>query len=321
MIFDSGRHKYELLDDWPKLPEGISLREAVAMSIDSQDRVFIYSRQEINSDNPPMMVFDREGNMLSSWGEGWFGRAHGVYVGPDDFVYCADMGNHTVSKWTPEGELLLTLGNKDQPSDTGYEGIVGWEPQHSYFEKLIIASHCFAQKHIGPPFNRPTGVYVTASGDIFVSDGYGNAQIHRFSPDGKLLSSWGELGDNIGQFICPHGIWVDKQEQVWVADRANCRVEIFDAQGKYIRHIGELGQPAHVYIDDEGTVFVPECLTLSVAMFTTEGKLLARWHNHELENIIPFTYPHVTAVDSAGDLYFTNAPPNGGGFYKFAKIS
>ena len=82
MIFDSGRHKYELLDHWPTLPEGISLRDAVAMSVDSQDRVFIFSRQEINKNTPPVMVFDREGHWLASWGDGWFGRAHGIYVGP-----------------------------------------------------------------------------------------------------------------------------------------------------------------------------------------------------------------------------------------------
>ena len=318
MIVDSGRHKYELHDNWAKFPEGISFKGAVAMSIDSQDRVFVYSRSKTH----PMMVFDREGNMLASWGEDWFGSAHGIYIDPDDFVYCADMGNHTVSKWTPEGKLLLTLGTKDKPSDTGYAGIPGWKPQHSHYEKLIFASQCFAQKRIGPPFNRPTGVFVTPSGDIYVSDGYGNAQIHKFSPDGKLLFSWGELGDELGQFICPHSVWVDKQEQVWVADRVNCRAEIFDAQGKYIRHIGELAQPCHVYIDNEETVFIPEALGLSIAIFTIEGKLLARWHNDELHNVIPFTYPHVTAMDSAGDLYFVNAPTwGGGGFYKFVKIS
>jgi DNA-binding beta-propeller fold protein YncE len=317
MIFDSGRHKYELLDNWGKLPEGVSFSSAVALSIDSKDRVFVYSR----NDTHPMMVFDREGNLVTSWGEGWFSRAHGVFVGPDDNVCCADMGNHTVSKWTPEGKLLLTLGTKDVPSDTGYEGIVGIKPQHSYYEKLIIASHCFAQKRIGPPFNRPTGVFVTPAGEIYVSDGYGNAQIHRFSPEGKLLSSWGVLGDGLGEFICPHAVWVDKQEQVWVTDRVNCRIQIFDKQGKYIRSIGELSQPAHVYIDDEETVFIPECLGLSLAMFTIEGKLLARWHNHEVNNIVPFTYPHVTAIDSTGDLYFVNAPPAGGGLFKFAKIS
>jgi hypothetical protein len=285
MIFDSGRHKYELLNEWGKLPEGKSFRNSVSLAIDSRDRVFIYSREA----EYPMMVFDREGNMLSSWGQGWFGRAHNVHVGPDGFIYCADMGNHTVSKWTPEGKLLMTLGNKGKPSDTGYAGIQGWKDHHSYYEKLIVASYCFAKKRVAGPFNSPTGVYVTPSGEIFVSDGYGNARIHRFSADGKLILSWGELGDAPGQFICPHGIWLDKQERAWVADRSNCRVEIFDKEGRLITFVGELGQPCHAYIDNEETVFIPEAMTLSMAICSIDGKLLARWHNDELHNIMPFT--------------------------------
>jgi len=317
MIFDSGRHKYELLDKWAKLPEGITFRNSVSLAIDSQDRVFIYSREN----NFPMTVFDREGNHLSTWGQGWFGRAHNVHVGPDGMIYCADMGNHTVSKWTPEGKLMMTLGTKDKPSDTGYAGIQGIKPRHSYYEKLIVASYCFAQKHVAGPFNRPTGVYVAANGEIFVSDGYGNAQIHRFSPEGKLISSWGELGEGLDQFICPHSIWLDKQERLFVADRSNCRIGIFDKEGILISYIGELSQPCHAYVDPEETVFIPEAMGLSMAICDIKGKLLARWHNDELHNIMPFTYPHIAASDSRGDLYLVNAPGAGGGLFKFAKIS
>lgn len=317
MIFDSGRHTYELVENWAKLPEGMSFSTSVSLAVDSQDRLFLYSRHATR----PMMVLDRDGNHLASWGADWFGRAHNVHVGPDGLIYCADMGNHTVSKWTPEGKLLMTLGNKGKPSDTGYGGIVGIKPRHSYYEKLIVASYCFAQKHAGPPFNCPTGVFVTPSGEIYVSDGYGNTRIHRFSPDGKLICSWGELGDGLDQFICPHSVWVDKQGRVWVADRSNCRIEIFDPEGRLITYIGELSQPCHAYIDNEETVWIPEAMGLSMAIYTIDGKLLARWHNHELKNIMPFTYPHIAASNSAGDVYMVNAPGAGGGISKFAKIS
>jgi DNA-binding beta-propeller fold protein YncE len=318
MIYDSGRHKYEFIENWAKLPEGMSLRTtAASIAIDSQDRIFIFLRHPTH----PVLVFDREGNLQTSWGEGMFGTAHDIFAGPDGCIYCADMGSHTVNKCTPEGKLLLTLGTKDKPSDTGFAGVAGWKPYHSHFEKLIIASACFSKKRVGPPFNRPTGVFVTPSGEIYVSDGYGNARIHKFSPEGKLLLSWGEVGDAPGQFNCPHSIWVDKQERVWVAERVNCRVDIFDTQGKYIGNIGELAQPCHTYIDDEETVFIPEALGLSMAICTTDGKLLARWHNHELEHIMPFTYPHRVAIDSKGDLYLVNVPLNGGGTFKFARIS
>jgi DNA-binding beta-propeller fold protein YncE len=315
MIYDSGRHKYEVVDKWAKCPEGWSLSGTSGLSIGPQDRVYVFSRSP-----HPIMVFDREGNLLTSWGEGLFKRPHGIHVGSDGSVYCTDMGNHTVSKFTPEGKLLFTLGNKDQPSDTGYPGVVGIQPHHGFYERLARASVCIAaKKRVGPPFNCPTGVFVSSSGDIYVSDGYGNARIHKFSPDGTLLFSWGELGDGPGQFMCPHSVWVDKQERVWVADRANYRIEIFDRQGKFLSQWSELAQPCDVCIDNEETVYISEALCQRLSIFTIEGKLLVRWYNHEEKNIIPFTYPHVTAVDSEGNLYLLNAPGGGGGIVKFAR--
>src|SRR5439155_14523437 len=142
----------------------------------------------------PLIVFDRDGRFLASWGEGLFKRAHGISIGPDDALYCTDDLDHTVRKFTPEGKLLLTLGTSGKPADTGIDGI----------DYRTI-------KRAGPPFHRPTNLALAADGSMYVTDGYGNARVHKFSADGRLLFSWGEPGSGSGQFNLPHGIAIDSQ--------------------------------------------------------------------------------------------------------------
>ena len=172
MLYYTGKHAYKLVNEWAKLPEGWSYGDVCGLSIDSQDRVYV-----LNRGAHPVMVFDRDGNFLTSWGEGFFKRAHGSCIGPDNSVYCTDDVNHTVSKFTPEGDLLQVLGNIDEPSDTGYVLKSGLHESLATIERG------------GPPFNRPTGVALSPSGEIYVSDGYGNARVHKFSPDGTLRTT------------------------------------------------------------------------------------------------------------------------------------
>src|SRR5262249_5479221 len=146
-----------------------------------------------------------------------FKRAHGIFIGPDDAVYCIDDFDHTFRKFTTDGKLLMTLGTSGKPSDTGATSID--------FRTI---------RHSGPPFHYPTDLALAPDGSLYVSDGYGNARIHKFSPDGRLLFSWGEPGDGPGQFRVPHGIAVDRQGFVYVADRENSRVQIFAPDGKYL---------------------------------------------------------------------------------------
>jgi len=286
MSFGTGKYTYELVDGWAKLPEGRSFLDVGGICIDAQDTFYILNRSE-----QPIMVFDREGNLLNSWGEGFFNRAHGSCIGPDGSIYCTDDRNHIVAKFTPEGKLLMTLGTKGQASDTGY--FRTWD----YWESLARIQRG------APPFNRPTGVAVNASGEIYIADGYGNARVHKFSPDGKLLFSWGEPGGAPGQFRLPHTIWLDKQERVWIADRENSRIQIFTSQGEFITEWTDVIRPTGVFIDKEDTVYVSE-LCLRVSIFTKDGKLIARWGNEgkDKETAL-FHAPHVIAVDSRGDLY------------------
>jgi len=288
MPYGSGKYTYELVDGWAKLPEGESFLDVCGLAVDSQDRVYILNRSA-----HPVMVFNREGNLLTTWGEGFFKRAHGSCIGPDGSVYCTDDGHHIVSKFTPQGKLLMTLGNKDQPSDTGFVHTPG----------MTMTACLPTIKRGGTPFNRPTGVAISPSGEIYVSDGYGNARVHKFSPDGSLLLSWGEPGDAPGQFKLPHSIWVDKQERVWVPDRENGRIQIFNAQGEFLDQWTELGRPTDIFIDEEEAVYVSE-LTQRVSIFASDGKLLARWGSQEQDKETAlFLAPHTIAVDSHGDIY------------------
>ena len=310
MLYGNGKYKYELVDGWAKLPEGWSFNDASDLSIDSQDRVFVLNRSE-----HPVMVFDRDGNLLASWGEGFFKRAHGSCIGFDGSVFCTDDSDHTVSKFTPQGELLQVLGKKGQYSDTGYK------PKPDFFESLATI------KRGGLPFNRPTGVALSSSGEIYVSDGYGNARVHKFSPAGTLLFSWGEPGTAPGQFRLPHSVFIDKREHVWVTDRENNRIQIFNSQGDFTSQWTDLHRPTDIFIDNEGVVYVSE-LGLRVSLFTIEGELLARWGcQRQNKDTDLFVAPHAIVVDSRGDIYvgevaMTSAGVNRGSrtVLKFAKI-
>jgi streptogramin lyase len=198
------------------------------------------------------------------------------------------------------------LGKKDQPSDTG------WVPKPGF--KGLEGLNLESIKRGGPPFNRPTGVAVSSSGEIYVADGYGNARVHKFTPDGSLLFSWGEPGHAPGQFWLPHSVWVDKQERVWICDRQANRIQIFDSKGEFLDQWTNLLLPANLVIDEkEEIVYVAE-ISRRVSIFTIEGKLLARWGegtyihqrstNGQEEDPPPlFLAPHGITVDSRGDIY------------------
>jgi len=286
MLYGAGKYTYELVDEWAKLPEGWSFLDIGGLSIDSQDRVYILNRSTY-----PIMVFDREGNLLRWGGENFFNRAHGSCIGPDGSVYCTDDRNHIVAKFSPEGELLMTLGSKGQSTDTGYIRTF------DFWESLGRI------RQGAPPFNRPTGVGLSSSGEIYIADGYGNARIHKFTPDGTLLFSWGEPGGKPGQFRLPHAIWVDKQDRVWIPDRENHRIQIFNAQGEFLNQWTDFIRPTDIFIDDEEIAYVSE-MGLRVSILTIDGKLLARWGNEGLDKESAlFLAPHAIAVDSRGDLY------------------
>jgi DNA-binding beta-propeller fold protein YncE len=285
MIYGKGKYSYELVEGWAKLPEGESFNDICSIAIDRLDRVFILNRSE-----HPVKVFDSEGNFLSFWGENYFGRAHGACISSDDFIFCTDDKHHVVTKFDTKGNISMVLGTKDAPSDTGYR------QTSDLFESIASI------KRGGPPFNRPTGVDLSSSGEIYISDGYGNARVHKFSPDGNLLLSWGEPGPGSGQFRLPHSVRVDNKNQIWVTDRENSRIQIFNERGRFLNQLIDLIRPTDLCFH-ENLVYVSE-LCKRVSIFTENGVLLSRWGNetHSATNPL-FVAPHSIAVDSRGNIY------------------
>jgi DNA-binding beta-propeller fold protein YncE len=177
-----------------------------------------------------------------------------------------------VKVFTLKGELLSTLGSKGRPGEGG------------------------------APFNRPTNVAIAPSGEMYVSDGYGNSRVHKFSRGGELLLSWGAPGNGPGQFSIPHGVWVDGDDRVLVTDRQNNRIQVFDSDGEFLTQWTGLRRPCTVFIDRDDNVYVAE-LESRMSILNSDGELLARWGGTKSAAPGQFVAPHCAWVDSRGDLY------------------
>lgn len=295
-------------DRWAQLPAGWFWPEVAAVATDSRDRVFVFNRGE-----HPVMIFDRDGSFVAAWGEGLFKRPHGIAIGPDDSVYCTDDLDHTVRKYTPEGRLLLTLGTSGQASDTG------------------AASMDYRNiRRAGPPFHYPTNLALAADGTMFITDGYGNARVHVFSPEGALLRSWGEPGSGPGQFQLPHGIAVDERGTVYVADRENSRIQLFTDAGAYVTEWTDVARPCQIHIDRVGDAYVaelgwraglwpgmnaptPDATGGRVSVFRAGTLLTRRGGGQDPCAPGDFFAPHGICVDSHGDVYVAEVTWSAGG--------
>jgi len=282
----SGDYVYEISADWAKLPQGWTFHEVVDVAVDSKDRVYVFNRGE-----HPLMIFDREGNFITSWGEGRFRRPHGITIAADGMLYCADDHAHVIYKFTPEGKLLMTLGTPGKSAP--FQG--------------------------GDPFHLPTKVALHPNtGDIFISDGYGNSRVHKYSPDGRHLLSWGAAGSDPGEFNLPHSVCTDQDGYVYVADRENHRIQIFDANGKLEAIWHDLHRPCglHISSNAERLAYIGELapqyefnknypnLGPRVSIHNLNGERLARLGDvHWGEDLHQFVAPHGIATDSRGDLY------------------
>ncbi len=296
---DAGALKYAVVEGWEQLPKGFAHRDVAGVAVDGEDRVYLICRGE-----NPVIIYDQKGNFIRTWGKGDFSmRTHGISVHPNGTIFCADDGNHTVRQFTPEGKLLMTMGIMNTPSDTGYDG-----------------KNTGSIKRAADPFNRPTNIAVGPNGDYYISDGYGNARVHRFSPKGELNYSWGTPGRGPGQFHLPHGIACATDGRVFVCDRESDRIQIFSPDGEYLTEWTDTQRPTHLVFDAKGNAYVTElwwhigdhsythgpitkAMHARLSVFDKDGKLLSRLGTPEATAPGSFAAPHGLAVDSKGDVY------------------
>ncbi len=285
VVLGSGAYRYAVEEDWPSLPAEIRLGEVAGVAVDARDRVYLFNRGP-----HPMVVVDREGRFLQSWGHDLFRRPHGVHVASDGAVYCTDEGTHTVAKCTLDGRLLLRLGIPDLPA-----------PAMS-----------------GRPFHRCTHTALAPNGDIYVTDGYGNAAVHKFTADGRHLLSWGRPGCEPGEFNLPHNVLCDDEGWLYVADRENHRIQIFAGDGRYETQWNNLHRPSALcampgtcrscLVGEIGPYLAVNRDTPNLGprlSFLDDGVRVARLDSRDGPGNGPgqFTSPHGLAVDSLGDLY------------------
>jgi DNA-binding beta-propeller fold protein YncE len=265
---------YELIRDFLKPPSDQPLGIVSRVATDSQDRVYVFQRK-----NPPVMVFDRDGNFLSAWGTGEVTDPHGLKI-VDDIVYTTDRSDSVAKSFTLDGSLLLSLGQRGVHSDTGCTG-----------------SPWLAERAAGP-FNHPTEMIAHPNGDLYVTDGYRNARVHRFTRDGQLVTSWGAPGKAPGEFHLPHSIATDQAGTLYVADRANKRIQIFTPDGKVLGQWTGMGGPNDITRAQDGTFVIAEQEDgdnpAYVCVRDADGNVLARMASRHVHGI---------GVDSHGDIY------------------
>jgi hypothetical protein len=303
----SGRWTYTLDETWGRLPEGMSYGFGCAIVVDSKDRIFVTSRSE----SPCVAIFSRSGELLETWSNDFAEKvrfttgqvkatAHGLYVskeGDNEFLYFTENVNKAsgdgarVYKTDMQGKVLYELGKNVAASSTSQQ-----------FD-----------------FTNPTDVAVAPNGDIYIVDGYGSQRVSRFDKNFNHIKTIGSPGKEHGQFKTCHGVWIrtqSKEPEVYIADRANGRLEIFSMDLEYRRTIGDMRAPCCFY-EHDGHLFIPE-LTARVTILDRDDQVVARLGDgagikKEVIDKHPaaFATPHALTVDSVGDLYVIEWLPTG----------
>jgi hypothetical protein len=272
------------------------------------------------------MVFDKGGKLVDHWGEQLFEHPHGICITGNDDTYLVETITHIVTKFNKQGKHLLTIGTRHQPSDTGYTKEIRQpvdDPNISGGGIPIINGVAYG----GPPFHQPTDISIAANGDIYVSDGYRNSRVHRFSADGTLIKSIGEPGNaqdlkgtknGPNLYHTPHGIWVHK-DRVYVSDRENYRIQVYDLELNFIEIWTGLARPTKIYVDPKEEIMYVSELDDRFSILNLDGTFIGSYGSERSNDPGKFWGPHCIWTDSEGSIYVAEVL-GGARMQKFARV-
>ncbi|MBI4902792.1 MAG: hypothetical protein HY820_04105 [Acidobacteria bacterium] len=261
-----------LVENWPALPKGWNFGEVSGVDVDRNDNVWVFHRGQ-----HPVMQFDKNGKLLQAWANVPVKSSHGIRVDPDGNVWLVDVAGHQIMKMSRDGRVNMVISNAGQAAAANNDVKYG--------------------------FNRPTALTFHPNGDLYVSDGYVNSRIVRYNKNLEYVQHWGKKGKGDGEFDTAHDVTVDRRGRVYVADRANNRVQIFDASGQFLGKWTDLGQPWGLYYaKNEDSIYMADGENNRVIKVNLDG---------QIQGVLggfgkapgKFDFAHHLAVDSSGSIY------------------
>lgn len=262
---------YHVVKDWAQLPQGWNFGECSGVAVDKNDNVWVFNRGK-----HPVIEFDKNGNMLQSWGDGTVVSSHGIRVDGDGNVWGIDVKGHVVIKYSPAGRVMMILGNR--------QGTPGKNDSKDAFAE-------------------PTNIAFEPNGDFYVSDGYVNSRVIKFNKNGEYITHWGQKGTGDGEFNLVHDVVRDSRGRIYVADRTNQRVQIFDGTGKFLGKWTNLGSPWGLdYVARENAIYMCDGVNNRILKLNLDGEIQGVLSSYgKAQGKLDFA--HSIAVDSGGAIY------------------
>jgi len=262
---------YEAVPDFFQLPENDHFVEVSGVAVNSKGHIYVFHRGK-----HPLLEFDANGKFIRSIADDLFVTAHTVRVDADDNIWTTDVGAHVVLKLSPAGRVLLSLGRMRTPGD---------DVLH---------------------FNQPTDVAFDREGNIYVADGQGNSRVLKFNKYGNVLLGWGMKGGEAGQFDLPHSIAVDG-DLVYVGDRENARIQIFDLNGRYLRE-WKLGHPFGLFVTPDHFIYMSDAIAGRILKIDRDGKVVGALDGPAPDKGRHFD-PHSLVVDKDNSIFTAEVMP------------